>query len=465
MLEPIAALADQLDAVRAVSRADGSVGRIFDGHVNAQERLGTQGFDGLLGVWGADPAPGEGEPARVEGDRMYGVKTFCSGAGGLDRVARARSAATSSTWTSPTGVEIDEYWYRSAGPARIGVAPRRLRRRAGARRGSDRSARCPWFARDAVRTTATWAGPRRRGLRGGAGHPAGQGGHRPHRARRRPHAHADDARSTSGWPRRRAPHAPSAAFATHLRDAVSGACRALLDEAVRAVRLAPARHGRRTRPGQARPRRLPAPAPARPAGGARGPGGARVVRNPVEEFEAPVPRGGGSLEPRPRAPTSRRSTTRTIAALGDRTYPFGLELGASIGVLSERLARRCGRLVTLEPAPTAVERARSAWPACRNVDVRLGQRAGGPPGVALRPDRLLRGPLLLLARRAGRAARRARGADAARGHAARRQLARPRHPPADGRRGPRRAAGPARRSSASTPRRTTGTVLDRFERR
>ena len=63
---------------------------------------------------------------------------------------------------------------------------------------------------------------------------------------------------------------------------------------------------------------------------------------------------------------------RTIAALGDRTYPFGLELGASIGVLTERLARRCGRLITLDPAPTAVERARRRVAAIGNVDVRLG---------------------------------------------------------------------------------------------
>ena len=85
MLEPIVPLAEQLDAVRAVSRADGSVGRIFDGHVNAQERLGTAAYDGLLGVWGANPGPGEGEPAWVEDGRLYGVKTYCSGAGGVER--------------------------------------------------------------------------------------------------------------------------------------------------------------------------------------------------------------------------------------------------------------------------------------------------------------------------------------------------------------------------------------------
>ena len=43
----------------------------------------------LLGVWGADPAPGEGSPAHLERGRdglvLRGVKTFCSGAGGVQR--------------------------------------------------------------------------------------------------------------------------------------------------------------------------------------------------------------------------------------------------------------------------------------------------------------------------------------------------------------------------------------------
>ena len=37
------------------------------------------------GVWGADPGPAEGEPARVAGDALHGTKIFCSGAGGLQR--------------------------------------------------------------------------------------------------------------------------------------------------------------------------------------------------------------------------------------------------------------------------------------------------------------------------------------------------------------------------------------------
>lgn len=96
-----------------------------------------------------------------------------------------------------------------------------------------------------------------------------------------------------------------------------------------------------------------------------------MTRNPVSEFEAQYqasgdPWGYESSE------YERAKYDATIAALGDRTYPFGLELGASIGVLSERLALRCGRLITLEPAPTAVEQASRRLETTPNVDVRLG---------------------------------------------------------------------------------------------
>ncbi|MEA2294623.1 MAG: hypothetical protein QOE86_2262 [Solirubrobacteraceae bacterium] len=81
------------------------------------------------------------------------------------------------------------------------------------------------------------------------------------------------------------------------------------------------------------------------------------MRNPLSEFEAQY---------------EQAKYDATVAALGDRTYPFGLEIGASIGVLTERLARRCGRLITLDPSPTAVRRARARLQTVTNVDVRLG---------------------------------------------------------------------------------------------
>lgn len=95
------------------------------------------------------------------------------------------------------------------------------------------------------------------------------------------------------------------------------------------------------------------------------------MRNPVSEFEAQY-RAAEDPWNLATSPYEQAKYDATIAALGDRTYPFCLELGASIGVLSERLARRCGRLITLEPSPTAVERARARLDSVPNVDVQLG---------------------------------------------------------------------------------------------
>jgi alkylation response protein AidB-like acyl-CoA dehydrogenase len=169
---------DELRLVREVSRADGSVGRILDGHFNAVERLAVACPDTLedgeraqiaagevlLGVWGADPAPGEGEPARLRGGKLYGVKTFCSGAGGVQRalvVARDDAGERRLAYVDlSSGVSIDHSWYRGEGlraseshrvvfdgahvPAVLG--------------GPGEASREPWFSRDAIRTSATWAG-------------------------------------------------------------------------------------------------------------------------------------------------------------------------------------------------------------------------------------------------------------------------------------------------------------------
>ncbi len=95
------------------------------------------------------------------------------------------------------------------------------------------------------------------------------------------------------------------------------------------------------------------------------------MRNPVEEFERQYQRSRDPWDFETSA-YEQAKYDRTIDALGDRTYPFGLELGASIGVLTQRLAPRCGRLITLEPAPTAAAQARSRLETVPNVDVRLG---------------------------------------------------------------------------------------------
>jgi SAM-dependent methyltransferase len=48
----------------------------------------------------------------------------------------------------------------------------------------------------------------------------------------------------------------------------------------------------------------------------------------------------------------------TLAACGAGPFGHALELGASIGVFSALLAPRCGQLVTIDAAPTAVAQAR-----------------------------------------------------------------------------------------------------------
>lgn len=48
----------------------------------------------------------------------------------------------------------------------------------------------------------------------------------------------------------------------------------------------------------------------------------------------------------------------TVSALGRRRFATALEVGCSIGTLTERLAARCGRVLAVDVAPTAVARAR-----------------------------------------------------------------------------------------------------------
>jgi alkylation response protein AidB-like acyl-CoA dehydrogenase len=171
--------------IRALAAADASTARILDGHFNGAERLALLAQEPLrgeelariargellLGVWGADPAPGEGPPARVVegpdgGLGLTGVKTFCSGAGGVQRalvVARdghdddaKRIAYVDAT----RGLRLDRDWYRASGlraseSHRVEFDEAPVLALLG---GPDEIVREPWFSRDAVRTSATWAG-------------------------------------------------------------------------------------------------------------------------------------------------------------------------------------------------------------------------------------------------------------------------------------------------------------------
>jgi hypothetical protein len=173
----------QLDLVRSVSRADGSVGRILDGHLNAVERLEVaaeprlledqlarlEGGGRLLGVWGADPGPGEGSPARLRDDgagalKLDGAKTFCSGAGGVDAalvmVGSDDGDPPRLVLVDCAGIEIDRGWYRAAG-LRASESHRVVFHGAsvlGVIGGPGELGREPWFSRDAMRTASTWVG-------------------------------------------------------------------------------------------------------------------------------------------------------------------------------------------------------------------------------------------------------------------------------------------------------------------
>jgi alkylation response protein AidB-like acyl-CoA dehydrogenase len=177
--------AREVELIRAVARADASTARILDGHFNGVERLTLLAPDGLrereldgvrrgellLGVWGADPGPGEGEPAAIvlggaagEGAVLNGVKTFCSGAGGVERalvVAREQDGSRRLVYVDVTeSISIDRGWYRASGlraseSHRVEFQKTPVLAILGE---VNETVREPWFARDAVRTSATWAG-------------------------------------------------------------------------------------------------------------------------------------------------------------------------------------------------------------------------------------------------------------------------------------------------------------------
>ncbi|HST56468.1 MAG TPA: acyl-CoA dehydrogenase family protein [Solirubrobacteraceae bacterium] len=176
-------LREEIGLVRAVARVDASTARILDGHLNGVERVALSAPAALreaelsaitagrllLGVWGADPAPGEGEPAHViraaDGSLVLcGVKTFCSGAGGVQRALvvvndehqRRRLAYID----AHSGLLIDRNWYRASGlraseSHRVEFDSTPVLALLG---DENELLRQPYFARDAVRTAATWAG-------------------------------------------------------------------------------------------------------------------------------------------------------------------------------------------------------------------------------------------------------------------------------------------------------------------
>ncbi len=179
---PPGGLADEAQLVRAVAGADASTARILDGHLNGIERLTLAcpeplraselsqiGQSQLLfGVWGADPATGEGAPARLhdlDGQLVLrGVKTFCSGAGGVQRalvIAADQDGSRRLVYLDTTSrVSIDRGWYRASGlraseSHRVEFEDTPVLALLGE---PGELSREPYFSRDAIRTSATWAG-------------------------------------------------------------------------------------------------------------------------------------------------------------------------------------------------------------------------------------------------------------------------------------------------------------------
>jgi alkylation response protein AidB-like acyl-CoA dehydrogenase len=254
----------ELELVRRVARADGSVGRIFDGHLNAVERLAVQAPIDLrdrelaavmgrrlrAGVWGGDPSPGEGPPATAlelgGSEVLRGVKTFCSGAGGLDRaLILARQPADGppvAVWIDLTDsrVEIDPSWYRSHG-LRASVSHRVVFHDVPviARFGAPGSlAAQPWFSRDALRTAASWAGMADTAVDAALGELAQRPGRGPLEAlaagRILTAQRTIDLWIELGARAMDAPGETLATIAVQARVGIADACRVLLDEAARA---------------------------------------------------------------------------------------------------------------------------------------------------------------------------------------------------------------------------------------
>lgn len=265
-----ATFAEEWRVLRAVARADGSVGRILDGHFNGVERvsllapepLRTADLESvaagglLIGVWGADPIPGEGEPARLvqdsNGARLCGVKTFCSGSTGVDRalvLARGPDDAPGPPLLAyvdlSEGIEVDTSWFKGAGMraseshrvifdgtpvlAVLGEPGELVRE--------------PYFSRDAIRTAVTWAGISDAAVEAALDVVAAKAGD----------GEPDDVVSLAAgrmltaqgtidrWLEYAASQVDAdgnsslSGFSTQLRESVAMSCRQILDEAARAV--------------------------------------------------------------------------------------------------------------------------------------------------------------------------------------------------------------------------------------
>ena len=485
-------------------RADGSVGRILRGppqrrradrasprRSRCARTSSPPSREGRLrlGVWGADPLPERGRARlaragrrRLGAARREGVLLRRRRARPRARDSRAsarRPAARSPTSTSTDGVEVDrDVVPRAAACAR--------------RRATACASTAPACSR--VLGRAGRAGPRAVVLARRDPHRRRLGGDR-RRRRRRPRWRDLAARGPSPTTCRRSapgassprgrrstagsstpPRAPTpsrrptcASSSVQLRAAIADAGRDDPRRGRPRVRLAAVRHRHAARPRAPRLRAVRAPAPARPDARARRPrraGGAAVRprlarRRTSTPSTRPTPTRGASRPAR----TSRRSTTRRSRRSTAAASRAALELGCSIGVLTARLAAHCDDAARgRRRRGGARQRPRAARGAAARPR-RAPRAPGGVPGGPVRPDRLLRGPLL--PRRRPRSRRRStRSRARSTGQPARRPLAPGTRAPTrcggdEVHDAPRRALRPARRTRDAH----AAYALDRFDRR
>lgn len=259
--DPPGGHAGEWGLLRRVARADGSVARILDGHLNGRQRIlalapgPLRGEETVAlarglrryGVWGADPAEGEGPPARLDraAGVLRGVKVFCSGAGGVDRAlvtARDGDGPPALCCVDVTrGVQIDRGWYRGPGlrtseSHRVAFDGARVAAVLG---GPGELVREPWFSRDAIRTAACWAGladALAEATLDGLAEAAAPGDLGALAAGRIAGAVAAiDRWLGAAAPRADDPSADMRAESVHLRAAIAGACRTVVDESARAL--------------------------------------------------------------------------------------------------------------------------------------------------------------------------------------------------------------------------------------
>ncbi len=70
------------------------------------------------------------------------------------------------------------------------------------------------------------------------------------------------------------------------------------------------------------------------------------------------------------SPYERAKYAHTLAAMGDEPVNLVLEVGCSIGILTEKLAERCEHLVATDISQTALDQARKRCAALQNVAFR-----------------------------------------------------------------------------------------------